>query len=192
MTQGVKMGIIVEQEVCALKYVELLNEYKALLQTDVQLRTQLQAIPKGYVTTKRIAGKEYYYLQYSAQGKKKSEYLREENVESVRNAIAQRESLKAHIEEIRKDQLRLESAARILDVGLYRTFLFLKQCAEMDALPIEKRQEALLFSDAMTALEGLYAKPETDKSLKLWVEGKESYTDIYMNALVRYRVVEGM
>lgn len=175
-----------------MRYVELLNEYKNLLHTDVQLRTQLQAIPKGYVTTKKIAGKDYHYLQYSAQGKKKSEYLREEDVGSVRYAIAQREPLKAQMEEVRKDQLRLESAARILDMRLYRTFLFLKQCAEMDALPIAKRQEALLFSDAMTALEGLCAKPETNKSLQLWARGEGSYTDIYMKALIQYRVVEGM
>ena len=175
-----------------MRYFELLNEYRDLLHADVQLRTQLQAIPKGYVTTKRIAGKDYYYLQYSAQGKKKSEYLREEDAASIRYAIAQREPLKMQLEELRKDQLRLESAARILDAGLYRTFLFLKQCAEMDALPVVKRQEALLFSDAMTALEGLCAKPETDKSLRLWARGEGSYTDIYMKALVHYQVVEGM
>jgi hypothetical protein len=62
----------------------------------------------------------------------------------------------------------------------------------MDALPVVKRQEALLFSDAMTALEGLCAKTETDKSLRLWARGEGSYTDIYMNALVHYQVVEGM
>ena len=175
-----------------MRYSELLNEYKALLHTDVQVRMQMQTIPKGYVTTKRIAGKDYYYLQYSAHGKKKSEYLRAEDVPSVRNALAQREPLKAQMEEVREDLFRLESAARILDAGLYRTFLFLKQCAEMDALPVSKRQEALLFADALTALEGLCAKPETDKSLQLWARGEGSYTDIYMKALVQYRVVEGM
>ena len=175
-----------------MRYFELLNEYKDLLHADVQLRTQLQAIPKGYVTTKKIAGKDYCYLQYTVQGKKKSEYLREEDVASIRHAIAQREPLKEQVEKVRKDQLRLESAARILDAGLYRTFLFLKQCAEMDALPVVKRQEALLFSDAMTALEGLCAKPETDKGLQLWARGEGSYTDIYMKALVHYQVVEGM
>ncbi len=175
-----------------MRYFELLTEYKNLLHSDVQLRTQLRAIPKGYVTTKRIAGKDYYYLQYSSQGKKKSEYLRDEEVASVRHAIAQRDPLKAQMDEVRKDQLRLESAARILDAGLYRTFLLLKQCAEMDALPLARRQEALSFSGAMTALEGLCAKPETDISLQLWARGEESYTDIYMKALVQYRVVEGM
>lgn len=175
-----------------MRYIELLNEYKDLLVEDVRLRTQLQTIPRGYVTTKKIAGKDYFYLQYSVQGKKKSEYIREEDVQSVRYALAKREPLKAQVEDIRKNQLRLESAARILDGRLYRTFLFLKQCAEMDALPVAKRQEALLFADAMTALEGLCAKQETDWSLQQWARGEGSYMDIYMKALVQYRVVEGM
>lgn len=175
-----------------MRYFELLSEYKDLLCVDVQLRTQLQAIPKGYVTTKKIAGKDYFYLQYSAQGKKKSEYLREEDAAAVRHAVARREPLKVQMEEVRKDQIRLESAARILDMGLYRTFLFLKQCAQMDALPVAKRQEALQFSGAMTALEGLSAKPETEESLQLWARGEGSYTDIYMKALVQYRIVEAM
>ena len=186
------MGIIVMRGGGHMRYFELLKEYKDLLHADVQLRTQLQAIPKGYVTTKKIAGKDYCYLQYTVQGKKKSEYLREEDVASIRHAIAQREPLKEQVEKVRKDLLRLESAARILDAGLYRTFLFLKQCAQMDTLPIEKRQEVLQFSGAMTALEGLSAKPETDESLEMWAKGYGSYTDIYMKALVQYRVVEGM
>lgn len=175
-----------------MRYFELLTEYKDLLHADVQLRAQLQVIPKGYVTTKKIAGKDYCYLQYTVQGKKKSEYLREEDAASVRRMVAQREPLKMQLEELRKEQIRLESAAKILDSGLYRTLLFLKQCAQMDALPIEKRQEALLFSGALTALEGLSARPETDESLRMWAKGDESYTDIYMKALIQYQVVEGM
>lgn len=44
----------------------------------------------------------------------------------------------------------------------------------------------------MTALEGLCAKPETDRSLQLWARGEGRYTDIYMKALVQYRVAEGI
>ena len=95
-----------------MRYFELLNEYKDLLHADAQLRTRLQAIPKGYLTTKKIVGKDYFYLQYSAQGKKKSEYLREEDVESVRAAIAQREPLKTQMEEVQEKQIRLQSGRR--------------------------------------------------------------------------------
>ena len=74
-----------------MKYQELLNEYKDLLAADVRLRSELQQIPKGYLVTKKISGKEYLYLQYSVQGKKKSEYVRDEDAERITAAIARRE-----------------------------------------------------------------------------------------------------
>ena len=84
----------------AMKYRELHEEYADLLARETVLRQEMHGIPKGYLVTKKIAGKEY----------------------------------------------------------LYRTFVFLKQCAEMDALPMEKRKDALSFARAMTALEGLVAR----------------------------------
>ena len=83
-----------------MKYRELLVEYKGLLDRDIALRMELHAIPKGYLVTKKISGKEYLYLQYSAQGKKKSEYIRDEEAVSVRAAIARREPVKAEMDEI--------------------------------------------------------------------------------------------
>lgn len=51
-----------------------------------------------------------------------------------------------------------------MSCDLYRIFVFLKQCAEMDALPVERRSKALSFARAMTALEGLSAKEETEEN----------------------------
>ena len=175
-----------------MKYHELLVEYKELLAEDVRLRQEIHLIPKGYLVTKKIAGKEYLYLQYSVQGKKKSEYVREEDALQIRNAIARREPAKAKMDLLRREQNRLESAAKILDSNLYRTFIFLKQCAEMDAMPLEKRSGALSFARAMTALEGLSAKDETEQNLLLWANGQKLFSDFYMKTLQSYRVVEGM
>ena len=93
---------------------------------------------------------------------------------------------------LRREQIRLESAARILDTNLYRTFMFLKQCADMDALPMEKRLDALSFARAMTALEGLSAREETEQNLLLWAKGEKKFADFYMKSLQSYRVVEGL
>ena len=57
------------------------------------------------------------------------------------------------IDTIHLRQLQLERTAKNLDSNLYRTFLFLMQCATMDALPIEKRYKANSFAKTMTALE---------------------------------------
>ena len=175
-----------------MKYHELLVEYKKLLADDVRLRQEMNLIPKGYLVTKKIAGKEYLYLQYTVQGKKKSEYVREEDALQIRSAIARREPVKGEIDILHREQNRLESAAKILDINLYRTFIFLKQCADMDAMPKEKRFGALSFARAMTALEGLSAKDETEQNLLLWAKGQKLFSDFYMKSLQSYRVVEGM
>lgn len=175
-----------------MKYRELLDEYKGLLDRDVALRIELHQIPKGYLVTKKISGKEYLYLQYSVQGKKKSEYVHDEDVDRMKAALARRDPIKKEMDAIRREQVRLESAAKILDINLYRVFFFLKQCSEMDALPKEKRHDALSFARAMTALEGLPAKEETEQNLLLWVNGEKQFADFYMNALQAYRVLEVM
>ena len=175
-----------------MKYHELLVEYKKLLADDVRLRQEMHLIPKGYLVTKKIAGKDYLYLQYTVQGKKKSEYVREEDVQRIKSAIARRDPVKVEMDMLRREQNRLESAAQILDSNLYRTFIFLKQCAEMDAMPLEKRSGALSFARAMTALEGLSAKDETEQNLLLWAKGQKLFSDFYMKSLQSYRVVEGM
>ena len=173
-----------------MRYQELLNEYRDLLAADVRLQQELHRIPKGYLVTKKISGREYQYLQYSVQGKKKSEYVREEDAERIRAAIARREPAKAELDAVRQSQDRLERAARILDTNLYRTFVFLKQSAEMDALPIEKRKDALAFTRAMTALEGLPAKEETEKNLQLWAKGEKRFVDFYMKSLQSYSIID--
>lgn len=68
----------------------------------------------------------------------------------------------------------------------------MNQCAEMDAMPIEKRHRALSFARAMTALEGLTAKEETEQNLLLWANGQKRFSDFYMRSLQAYHVVEGM
>jgi len=175
-----------------MKYRELYEEYCNLLACETKLRLEMYRIPKGYLVTKKIAGKEYLYLQYTAHGKKKSEYVHEEDWAQIKAAIARREPAKEEMDGLRRDQIRLESAAKILDSNLYRTFMFLKQCAEMDALPMEKRQDALSFARAMTALEGLSAREETEQNLLLWAKGEKKFADFYMKSLQSYRVVEGV
>lgn len=173
-----------------MKYQELLDEYRQLLQRDVQLQKEMQQIPRGYIVTKRISGKDYYYLQYSVQGKKKSEYIHEQDVSAIKAAIANREPLRQEIEDNHAEQERLEQAVRILDAGLFRLFRCLKQCAEMDAMPLTKRPQALSFAKAMTALEGVPAQEETEGGLQLWSMGKKSFADVYLKALHKYGIVE--
>ena len=71
-----------------------------------------------------------------------------------------------------------------------RISFFLRQCAEMDDVPIEKRQEALSFAKAMTALEGLPTREETEQNLLLWARGEKRFTDFYMEYLQSHSIIE--
>lgn len=173
-----------------MKYQELYNEYTTLLYCQSVLQQQLQLLPKGYITTKRIAGYEYYYLQYNSFGKKKSEYLRESEVETVRKKLSLREALCEELEANNANLDRLEKAVKILDEQLSRSFFHLRQCADMDALPISKRDKALSFARAMTSLEGLPAREATEENLQLWAKGEKSFADFYLPALQNYRIME--
>ena len=84
----------------------------------------------------------------------------------------------------------METAAKNFDRNQYHISFFLQQCAEMDALPIEKRKDALAFARAMTALEGLPAKEETEKNLQLWARGEKKFADFYMEVLQGYSVID--
>ena len=173
-----------------MKYQEIYDEYTSLINRYSSVRLELQSSPKGSLVKKQISNKEYHYLQYSSRGKKKTEYIREQNVETVRLKLIQRENLRKEMEAIGADLLRLEQAARILDDKLSRMLYFLRQCADMDALPIAKRKEALAFASAMTSLEGVPAQAETDYNLKAWTLGKKAFADFYIPTLQKYGVME--
>lgn len=87
-----------------MKYRELYDEYSGLLMREVALRQEMHEIPVGYLVTKRIAGKEYLYLQSTEHGKKKSEYVREEDWSRVRKAIARREPAKKEMVNLRNSK----------------------------------------------------------------------------------------
>ena len=86
--------------------------------------------------------------------------------------------------------MKLDDTAKNYDGNQSRISFFLQQCAEMDALPIEKRKDALAFARAMTALEGLPVKEETERNLQRWAKGEKRFTDFYMESLQGYAVIE--
>ena len=173
-----------------MAYQELFNEYITILHRHSEIQSQIQRLPKGCITRKNISGKKYSYLQYTSFGKKKSEYLSEADVKTVHESLRRREALNKELEANNAHLDRLERAVEILDEQLSRTFFYLRQCAEMDALPVPKREKALSFARAMTSLEGLPAKETTEENLQLWAKGEKSFADFYLPALQDYRVME--
>lgn len=173
-----------------MKYQEIYDEYTSLINRYSLVRFELLSSPKGNLVKKRISNKEYHYLQYSSRGKKKTEYIRDQDVETVRLKLIRCAELRKAMEAISADLLRLEQAAKILDDKLSRMLYFLRQSADMDALPIAKRKDALAFAAAMTSLEGVPARTETDRNLKAWAVGEKAFADFYIPILQSYGVME--
>ncbi len=58
---------------------------------------ELNTLPKGYISTKRIHGKNYSYLQYDENGKLKSLYVRASEADSVRAGLARRKEIEQEL-----------------------------------------------------------------------------------------------
>lgn len=172
-----------------MKYQELYDEYNELLQRFSSLTLELQELPRGYICTKTISGKEYHYLQYTQFGKKKSEYIREALLSDTKAMLERREHISDELVLINHEMNRLESAVKILSPNLSQLFFYSKQCAQMDAMPISKRSKAISFSKAITDLEGLPASSETEENLLQWANGHKSFADVYLPTLNRYQMI---
>ena len=173
-----------------MKYQEIYDEYTNLLRNQSQMRFELACLPQGNVVKKRISGKEYHYLQYSVHGKKHTQYLKESEVPDVLFQLQRRKTLSDQLTLVNGELERIEAAVKILDKNMSKAFVYLRQCADMDAMPLSKRPQALSFATAMTALEGLPAGEETERNLRAWSMGEKSFGEFYLPVLKRYGVVE--
>lgn len=169
---------------------ELFDKYNALLNEQSDIKQELQLLLDGYISEKTISGKKYYYLQKKLDGKIKSEYIKENDVESVRRQLERRAVLTARFCEINENAAKIEAAAKILSTLFYHKLIVLKRCYIMDNMPIKNRESSLSFASAMTALEGIPASDETNKHLALWSEGKQSFKSGYMQTLAQYNLIE--
>lgn len=67
----------------------------------------LQALPKGYISKKKIAGKEYCYLQHREGDKVISQYISAEDLPKIEVQVKRRKQLEASLRRVREDQKKL-------------------------------------------------------------------------------------
>ena len=84
------------------------EEYDRLNRAIEMIEIEIEQLPKGYISEKRINQRLYYYLQFREKGKVKSVYLKRDEVDAYRNLIARRKDLLSKLKEMREDQLKLE------------------------------------------------------------------------------------
>ena len=68
------------------------------------LQEEISQLPKGYISQKNIQGKTRYYLQWSENGKKKSKYIKDGELEYLREQIEQRKALQEELKELQNRQ----------------------------------------------------------------------------------------
>ena len=66
-----------------------------------ELEKKIAELPVGYISKKTINGKIQYYHQWTEGGKKRSQYLRDGEMEPLREQIEQRKSLQAQLKALR-------------------------------------------------------------------------------------------
>ena len=173
-----------------MKYKELYNEYNSLLLAKSDYLKIVSELKEGYISTKTISGKQYYYLQKKVDGKLSSEYIKENMLPQVKSELQKRNEIETIIDQTNTQLDKLETAVNILDKVLYHQFIILRRCAAMDSMPTAMRKKAIEFGNAMTALEGIPVSEDTEKTLSLWVVGKCSFSEGYLQTLVKYNLIE--
>ena len=173
-----------------MKYRELYAEYNYLLSKQSDYLKIISDLKQGYISTKTISGKKYYYLQKKADGKTQSEYIRGNMLPQIKAELQKREEMENELKIIDEQLNKLEAAVKLLDANLYRRFIILKRCSLMDSMPVEMRKKSLEFSNAMTALEGIPAGADTEENLSLWASGQYSFKNGYLQVLAKYNLIE--
>ena len=173
-----------------MKYKEIYDEYNFLLAKLNDYAKILLTLKDGYISTKTISGKKYYYLQKKINNKINSEYIRAELLPQIEAQLQKRGEAETEIKLINEQLGKLETAVMVVDKNLYRTLINLKRSSAMDFIPLDIRKKSLEFGNAMTALEGIPASEETDKNLLLWAAGEHSFKDSYLQTLAKYNLME--
>ena len=89
--------------------VELINEY-------VDIENTISTLPCGYVSTKTISSKTYYYRQWREGSKICSVYIPNALVNGIKRKIAFRKENEVLLKEVKKDLSRL--TRKVVKAGL--------------------------------------------------------------------------
>ena len=94
---------------------ELLEEeYERSQRMLAAMEHELALLPRGYLSCKKINGRQYYYLQSREQGRIVSCYVKPQEVEELKEQIQRRRSLQASVRECRQNIKKIE---RVLKNG---------------------------------------------------------------------------
>ena len=136
------------------------------------LEREIALLPVGYISRKQIRGKTRYYLQWSENGKSKSKYIPESDIEELEKQICRRKALQTELRKLKKERTidsSVEKPVFSLNVTLG------EQLRNMIA-PVADLQKRDCFSTLMSYINGrntqrvctVYGLRRTGKTTLLW------------------------
>lgn len=84
------------------------EEYDRLDRIIAKVEQEINELPKGYISEKKISGKSYCYLQFRENGKVKSVYIKKDEIDAYRSLIARRNELIIKLKGLKADRRKLE------------------------------------------------------------------------------------
>ncbi len=164
----------------------IIKEYKELLRQKNEIEQKLPCLPEGYISTKTIKGKQYFYLQNRVDGKITSKYLKENEVDTIKEQVERSKKYKAELPKIEVRLKELEQAAKLIDKSIARHLTLLKLSCGMDSLSNVQKERSASFANALNAIEGVYASETTERNISKWKVGDESFISIFHSTLNMY------
>lgn len=84
------------------------EEHDRLSRIIAKVEQEINELPKGYISEKKINGKNYCYLQFRENGKVKSVYIKNDELDAYRDLIARRNELIIKLKGLKDDKKKLE------------------------------------------------------------------------------------
>ena len=92
---------------------QVLNEeYDRLIRVQGAIKNELAELPNEYISTKKISGRNYYYLQKREGSKVSSKYIPSSDVEDWATRIKRRKQLEEQLKDIESILKKLKRAMR--------------------------------------------------------------------------------
>ena len=84
------------------------EEHDRLSRIIAKVEQEINELPKGYISEKKINGKNYCYLQFRENGKVKSVYIKNNELDAYRDLITRRNELIIKLKGLKADKSKLE------------------------------------------------------------------------------------
>ncbi len=161
-----------------------------------RIEKRIAELPNGYISKKNIQGKIRYYLQWREEGKIKSKYIREEELEQLEEQIEERKRLETHLREMQgKYPTRAEKAFKFeTNVTIGANLLsMVKKVKGLEKREIFHQITNYLYSKDYTRVCAVYGLRRTGKTTMLFQAIADmSDEDFKSSAYIKVRTTDQM